>query len=141
MSFKKFEREFDKATSVIITGSNTVIKKTAEALLTDIIMSTPVESGQLRGNWLTTLDNPDVSTSLKGTTDKSGFKTIGNSRQVLRSFSINKGNSKIYMSNNLEYANKIEFGQHSQQAPYGMVRINIVKFDQLLNKEAKKYKI
>jgi len=80
------------------------------------IMSTPVDTGRLRGNWQASQETP-----VSGTTDdidKNGSATIS---KFIRK--IGGAGSVNYLVNNLDYAEKIEFGG-SNQAPRGMVRIN-----------------
>ena len=139
-SLSDFNKEFDKATKLVITGTDNTIKGTTEQLLKSIILSTPVKTGQLRGNWQTTLESPSTH-DLTGTTDPSGFKTIEHAVQAVSGYSSAKGNGKIFMANNLDYANEIEYGQKSSQSPYGMVRINVAKFQEIIDSEAKKNEV
>ena len=80
------------------------------------IMSTPVDTGRLRGNWQASQEAPASGTT--DDTDKNGSATI--SKFVRK---IGGAGSVNYLVNNLDYAEKIEFGG-SNQAPRGMVRIN-----------------
>ena len=47
--------------------------------------------------------------------------------------------NKITLTNNLPYAQRLEYGW-SQQAPQGFVRVNVSRFQQLINEEANKVK-
>ena len=80
------------------------------------IMSTPVDTGRLRGNWQASQESPTSGTTAD--VDKGGGATIAKAvRKIGGAGSVN------YLVNNLDYAEKIEFGG-SSQAPRGMVRIN-----------------
>ena len=46
---------------------------------------------------------------------------------------------KLYITNNLPYAKRIEDG-YSQQAPAGMVKVTIAEFDSIVRKYAKAFK-
>lgn len=141
VDLKRFQIEFDRAAQLSIQASEKTIKETSAKLLESIINSTPVKSGQLRGNWQVTLDAPSTK-DLTGTTDTSGIKTVTKAREAVSSFKVKPGSTRsIFMANNLDYATTIEYGQTSQQAPYGMVRINVSKFQAIVDKEAKRNKI
>lgn len=141
ISLNKFKSEFDRAAKLSIQASEKTIKETSAKLLESIINSTPVKSGQLRGNWQVTLDAPSTK-DLTGTTDTSGIKTVTKAREAVSGFRIKPGSTRsIFMANNLDYATTIEYGQTSQQAPYGMVRINVSKFQAIVDKEAKRNNI
>ena len=80
------------------------------------IMSTPVDTGRLRGNWQASQESQTSGTTAD--VDKAGNATIAKAiRKIGGAGSVN------YLVNNLDYAEKIEFGG-SSQAPRGMVRIN-----------------
>ena len=138
MSIKRFEAEFNEGIKISIEASEQVIKKSIAKLANDIIMSTPVDTGQLRANWNVSLGSPNTEAAL-GKTDRSGVATSNRIESNLEKFNV-KRNSKIFLSNNLNYATRIEFGHHSQQAPAGMVRINIIKFAEHLRHQAEKNK-
>jgi hypothetical protein len=134
---RNFERQFAASTKTVIEASNKAIRKGSEELLKSIVQSTPVQSGQLRANWKVSLDNPTDEVS-RGRTDVSGFSTVASGRAVLSSFSLERRTERtIYLNNNLEYASRIEFGGHSQQAPFGMVRLNVARFNYIMSKAGK----
>lgn len=139
MSIKQFNIEFDKAIKVVIEASEKAIKNSVTKLASDIINSTPVDTGQLRANWQVSINNPAPNVLL-GRTDKSGVNTINKIKSKVKRFKLKGKESKIFLSNNLDYASRIEFGHHSQQAPQGMVRVNLVKFSETVRMEATKNK-
>lgn len=115
------------------------------SLFKSVIESTPVDTGRLRGNWQTTQDSPasgDVSRI-----QKREFGTA--SREVVATV---KGLGTFYLTNNLPYAHKAEFGGwgtgpgatikttrdgFSVQAPHGMVRKNAKRVKRILRKESR----
>lgn len=140
MGLSRFNREFDKAMTVSIKGSEKVIKEGVTKLFSKIIKDTPVDTGQLRGNWQTSLNTP-ITEELLGTLDLNGFKSISKVGAVISRLNFTgREEVKMFMSNNLGYANRIEFGQHSSQAPYGMVRINVLSFKTEIDKAANKFR-
>ena len=108
-----------------------------------IIQSSPVDTGRFRGNWFATGQKPSNKTTNK--TDKSGDSATARATTIVGTL---KDWSTFTLSNNLPYASHLEFGLYnngpattggySNQAPQGMVRVNIARINNLLEKEAKK---
>ena len=80
--------------------------------------------GRLRGNWQATLDTPAVGRL--DNIDAAGGLTIKNAEATVNGA---VGDQSIYLTNNLPYAGRIEFGSHSKQAPSGMVRVSILAWN------------
>ena len=97
-------------------------------LFTNIIYDTPVDTGRLRGNWQTSIGSP--TSNPVGRTGAAG--------PILEVFETIKGPDLYFFTNNLPYAERIEFdGWSHTKAPAGMVRINVDKTERLLNKKAR----
>ena len=92
------------------------------------IMSTPVDTGRLRGNWQASQQAPASGTT--DDIDKNGSATIS---KFIRK--IGGAGSVNYLVNNLDYAEGIEFGG-SSQAPRGMVRINHARILRIVKQSA-----
>lgn len=88
--------------------------------------------GSARANWQATIGTP--ATGIVDSTDPSGGGTISAMRAKV------KGGQVNYLTNNLPYINRLEYESWSNQAPAGMVRINIVKVQQNLAEEVRKRK-
>lgn len=97
--------------------SEAKIKKAFIGLSTDIIMDTPVLSGRLKNNWMVSKNIPSNET-----TSETGNQSINR----VSSFSFKLGDT-IYLTNNLPYALRIEYG-YSKKSPNGMTRKNIIKW-------------
>lgn len=91
---------------------------TALDLSRRVILRTPVDTGRARGNWIPSINVVSTETTL--TTDQSGAATIGEAASV----SSRTSGNIFYLTNNLPYIRKLEFGS-SQQSPAGMVRVSI----------------
>ena len=76
--------------------------------------------GRLRGNWQASVNSP-IDTSIANI-DANGGETINKMTAVVTAA---KGEDTIYMTNNLPYAQRIEYGYSSKQRPMGMVRVSI----------------
>jgi hypothetical protein len=149
MSFAKFQREFKLSVKKAIKASEKAIQKSASQLFMSIIIDTPVgdvalwkyapkttyKPGQLRGNWQTSINSQ--------ATDKISREQLGTSgpasKEAQSQASKFKIDSTIYLANNSDYGTRVEDGW-SKQAPAGMVKVNVMKFDSILQKNIRKYK-
>ena len=112
-----------------------VVKKAFIGLSSDIIKDTPVAEGRLRANWQVGINKFDESTTED--IDKSGSTTIARVEGDSNRFKLG---DTITLSNNLPYAHRIEFEGWSKKAPAGMVRINVIRWQQHLDTQARKLK-
>lgn len=111
-----------------------VMRQVSIKLFSAIIKASPVDTGRFRMNWMASGGTP--APGITDATDKSGNKATGNAT----SFVLNASDWREFtLTNNLPYAQRLEYGW-SQQAPQGFVRVNISRFQQLINEEANKVK-
>lgn len=137
LDVKKFADSFEE-------GAERAVKGTAIKLWSAVIYGSPVDSGRFRGNWFATGSQHSVKVNY-ASEDKDGGKTVNNATNVV--LGLNDW-SVMSLTNNLPYAETIEFGGYgdgpkttggfSKQSPQGVVRINIKRFNKLLEKEATK---
>ncbi|MGL6147750.1 MAG: HK97 gp10 family phage protein [Plesiomonas sp.] len=101
-------------------------------LFSAVIKSSPVDTGRFRANWQAS----GISAKLGKLEifDKSGNKTIADVGAYIKSAA---KSDQFTLANNLPYAAKLEYGAHSQQAPQGMVRVNVARFQRLLDEAAR----
>lgn len=112
----------------------TVMRQVSIKLFSAIIKASPVDTGRFRMNWMASGGTPAAGTT--DATDKSGNTATGNATSfVLKDTDWHE----FTLTNNLPYAQRLEYGW-SQQAPAGMVRTNVSRFQQLINEEANKVK-
>lgn len=116
-------------------------KKVAFGLSEDIIMATPVDSGRARGNWF-----PEINTfSTKEDNNADGSGSIAISKVASKTRALKLGQT-FTLTNNLPYIVRLEYGLYplnskgsktisgfSTQAPQGMVRVNLIKWQQHIN--------
>lgn len=103
-------------------------------LFSAIIKASPVDTGRFRMNWMPSGGTP--ASGVTDATDKSGNIAIGNAT----GFVLKAADWREFtLTNNLPYAQRLEYGW-SQQAPQGFVRVNVSRFQQLINEEANKVK-
>ena len=111
-----------------------VMRQVSIKLFSAIIKASPVDTGRFRMNWMASGGTP--ASGVTDATDKSGNIATGNAT----SFVLKAADWREFtLTNNLPYAQRLEYGW-SQQAPQGMVRTNISRFQQLINEEANKVK-
>jgi len=104
---------------------DTTIRKATIELFSAVIKGTPVDTGRARANWQCTIGSPHTEEVQK--TDKEGSSSIADVKATVPS----KSGQVVWLANNVPYIQKLEYGS-SQQAPAGMVRININRFAGIL---------
>lgn len=110
----------------------TVMRSVSLKLFSAVIKASPVDTGRFRGNWQTTGVTP--ATGLIAGVDPTGNKAVNSAATFITNA---PGWDTFTLTNNLPYAERLEYGW-SKQAPVGMVRVNIARFQQLINEEAAK---
>ena len=95
-----------------------------------IITGSPVITGRLRGNWQVTLNSVPSSY----TDNKEAL--IGEAASTISKFTFN---DVAYITNNLPYAEFIEFGQYKGQHRQGNVRNALNEFDAKLTVALQRY--
>lgn len=94
-----------------------------------VIMATPVDTGRLRGNWQTTINSPAGAAITRD--DTSGAVALAEAMANLGSLA-----DVVWFSNNLPYAERIEYEGWSRQAPEGMVRRHIAQWQRIVSAKA-----
>jgi hypothetical protein len=86
--------------------------------------------GALRGAWNGSFNAPDLSSSSRRVASN-GDSTINRVRTVVNGY---QAGQTFYLTNPLPYAYRVEYGW-SKQAPQGMVRLNIMKLQNILDSQ------
>lgn len=133
---KKDGVDWGLAKKLVAEASEKTIRGTAISLFSAIIMDTPVITGRLRGNWQASLAKP--ITTATPFTDQGGSQTVSSASAVANSFKID---NVLYLTNNVEYAERVERGYPNGQRPKGMVAVNTAKFEATIERLAKKNKV
>ena len=92
----------------------------------DIVAPEGYVGGRFRGNWMFSIGAPDSATTEE--IDPSGAKSTARITAGTIEF---KAGDTCYITNSLGYAIPLEFG-HSTQAPGGMVRVTVARFQQIV---------
>ena len=91
-----------------------------------LIRMSPVDTGRFRGNWQFSIGAP--AGGGLDTTDPSGNEA---SARIVGDSILFKAGETAFIVNNLPYAIPLEYG-HSDQAPGGMVRITLARFQAIV---------
>ena len=118
----KLHRTLKRFMKEIRAESTQLIRDLTQELTDNIILSTPVLTGRLVGNWEASFDEP--YTAFKWNKyDPGKGKVRRRTENKANRFKIGQ---KFHFANNLHYAGEIEFdGKSHTKAPQGMVMINI----------------
>ena len=118
-SFGDQLRAFERKT---IDKMERAARKIVLDAFSEVIMMSPVDTGRFRGNWQTAIGS--VPSGTIEVLDPDGNIVIAKVAGVTAGMEIG---DVVYMANNLPYAQRLEDGW-SQQAPAGMVRLTVQRF-------------
>ena len=106
---------------------DTQIRKSTIEVFGSIIKMTPVDRGRAKGNWQCSIGSP--LTSEIDRNDGSSAGSISKSKAYEEMVSkVPKSGNVVWLSNNVPYIRRLEYGWSKQQAPAGMVRVSIARF-------------
>lgn len=121
----QFTVDMSKAIKGVESNIEAVIQTAVMGLFKAIVLKTPVDTGHLAYNWQANVDKPKTD-ELAGTDPQKGT-TINSGNNEISKWSIK--NKSIWITNNVEYAEKIEYYGSPVKAPQGMVRVSLREFD------------
>ncbi len=125
-----FERSIENFIKKAKKNPEQVVRQVTIKLYSQIIMASPVDTGRFRMNWQATYGTPATGVLIGD--DPSGSRAIARATN----FVMNSPEwDEFRFTNNLPYAERLEYG-YSRQAPQGMVRITVSRFQRLLDEAA-----
>lgn len=138
-----FDRQIEAFAKKTNMSVDRAIRGTSIKLFSAIILASPVDTGRFRANWQASNERPASGTTFSE--DKSGSGAINNVTTYINGAPFA---NEFTLANNLPYAYKLEFGGYtgdgpntvggySTQAPQGMVRINVARFQRILDEQAR----
>lgn len=104
-----------------------VLRKVVIDMTSEIVRMTPVDTGHARSNYFwgnSRVSNIDPAMSKNG------------SESLVRSFEFSKevrAGGTCYITNNLPYILKLEYESWSKQAPAGMARVTVARWQGIVN--------
>jgi hypothetical protein len=119
-----------------------VVRQVTIKLYSQIILASPVDTGRFRMNWQASYGKPKDGILIAN--DPTGARAISNVTEFVLN---NPKWDEFRLTNNLPYAEVLEFGGYpgdgpntvggfSKQAPNGMVRVNVARFQRLIDEAA-----
>lgn len=127
-----FTRQLNQFKSKAVQNIIKCKRLAAFDLFSSIILETPVDKGVLRNNWFVQIGSPSRKTTQQ---QDGGSGAVSRAADVLVNTTLQED---IFFNNNLPYAVPIEFDGHSAKAPEGMVRVNTVRWDQIVSRTARR---
>jgi hypothetical protein len=131
MGFSDQIRAFSAKT---VQAHDKIVRDTTIALFTNVVTETPVDEGTAKGSWQTT-----VTTAAAGQTER----VDPSGRQAIAEIEANTpaGAGQVtYLASNLAYIERLENGW-SMQAPAGMARRNVERFQRMIDESARKNRV
>lgn len=114
-----FSAAFARQVKAIQLKLDAIPGKVALELLGSLVEKSPVDTGRFKANWTVS--------------DLKPGSTIPDPRDGIEALKSFKPGNSIFISNNLPYARKLEYGW-SKQAPSGMVRLTVQEAPELIRK-------
>ena len=102
--------------------SDVAARKIIFDIQSDVMKATPVDTGLLRSSWFVGIGSEPTA---KASQADSGANARGQAATTMAAF---KWGQTVYLTNNLPYANFIEFGGSTVKAPAGMLRVTVARY-------------
>ena len=145
MTKDTFSLDISKFAELTEKKARQVIGASFFGLSSDIIESTPVDSGRARNNWLPSINKPDSTSFLA-----KGKRMVKNKARLTETANKFELGDTLFLTNNLDYIRDLEFGLYpspsrtgktfggySTQAPQGMVRLNVMRWKKIVDENTR----
>lgn len=126
-----FAQQIKKWSDEVLAGAEKTQKIACRELARLVIQDTPVQTGRARANWQAGLNQ--APSGVLEQTDPSGEAALQRVDEILARM---KPGDSIVLANNLDYIGTLEDGS-SRQAPNGMLKRNLQRWPELVEKAAK----
>lgn len=121
---KAFSVQFDSAVTDALDKAEAIFAIGCDKMFNSIIGGTPVDTGFARASWW-------KAVGVLGEHPSPPTKGFGGALQQPLKGQVRLASS-VFLANNTEYIERLEYG-HSQQAPQGMVRVNLAESARFFN--------
>lgn len=126
-------KDLKKFAELSMTKAEKVVQASLLTAGGRMIKDSPVRDGFFRNSWMSAWGAIDDATRGART---SGADSTGDLTHTLDASELG---AQFYFTNSMPYASKLEYDGHSAQAPNGVVRINLLDWDQIVEKNIKRY--
>lgn len=119
--FAEFERRMAAIGEEVERNVTDDVRRAALVVDQVAVVSTPVDTGRLRANWIVSVGHPTFSfrEAPPASPEAGAQEALRQARDAISSWTLEDG--AIFISNNTDYAVPIDEG-HSAQAPEGMTK-------------------
>lgn len=149
MSNTEFKRNFAKVLEKAGAKADAVVRAAGLEMLKRVIDRSPVGDpsmwkapapkgyvgGRFKANWQVGIGNIDYSNS--AVPDKSGSSAMTRGTSSITGFSMG---ARVFLTNSVPYAHRIEYNAWSNQASAGVVRLTVLEYQQIIKKVADQIK-
>ena len=129
MTFSADLRAFRNRTGIKF---DQVVRKVVFDMTAGIVKMTPVDTGQARSNYFWGVQEV---TATDPTQTKAGAPSITRAAEFATNLS---AGGVVFLTNNLPYIMPLEFGS-SKQAPAGMARVTVARFQAMVDAAARRF--
>jgi hypothetical protein len=126
-----FAKQIKKCSQETLASVERIRKAACLELARLVIQDTPVQTGRARANWQAGVNQ--APSGVLEQTELSGGEALARVEKVLDQM---KPGDSFVLVNNLDYAKALEDGS-SQQAPNGMLKRNLARWPELVDKAAR----
>lgn len=126
-----FQADLSRFSRGVGLSLDTTVRRAVLGMTREIVRATPVDTGHARSNWFWGVYQ---SLEVDPTMSKNGAPSIGRATAFASNL---KAGGVVYMTNNLPYIMALEFGS-SQQAPAGMARTTVARWQSIVDRAARK---
>lgn len=130
----QFSVDLDKEIQQAQDKAEDTVKFAVLGLFRAIVLKTPVDTGHLVYNWQVSVDSPETKERVGVDPDKQN--TLQEGQSNIGKWTLK--NKMLWIANNVEYAEDIEYGKSKLKAPQGMVRVSLREFDSVFRGAAMK---
>lgn len=130
----QFSVDMDKEIQEAEDKAEDTVKFAVLGLFRAIVLKTPVDTGHLAYNWQVSVDSPE--TIEKPGVDPEKTQVLADGQSNIGKWSLK--NKSLWIANNVEYVEDIEYGKSKLKAPQGMVRVSLREFDSIFKGAAMK---
>jgi hypothetical protein len=107
-----------------------IVQGTFVGLGAKVIKATPVLTGRLRNNWVSSVGQPSRADDRAG--QKAGADAVADELDTAGKYS---PGDTLWLSNNLEYARAVEDGT-ATRPPVGMLKLTVAEYQRIFSKAA-----
>lgn len=133
--FQRWSGDIEKWKGRVVLQCESVGRDAIFELAKRIARDTPIDKGDAQGNWRAGLNGvPPGPHDAKGFGTRGFMASVQEIAKVLRTMKIG---DVVYLTNRLPYMNRLEHGW-SQQAPNGMVRVNVALWGSIVKEVARR---